>query len=417
MHRIHIIYAFILITQQMLSQGVMNYYHSDVHCPTIHPKDARYGGPYYELNSDTPLLFEFDLFTEVETDLIYSIEHCNPQFIPDGLDAMDCIQGFSENRIPYPTNSLNTLQAYNHCQFELPNEMTQFRISGNYRVTIYNNDLVDMDDTQSPIAILYFTVFENRTNIQAQINASSEAGFRFFKQEVDLKIIADQLPNSDRDKLQIAIIQNQDFLNGIYTLSPTFTPSFSEFQYDYSDGRNSFWGGGEYRMFEFKNPRVPCYGIAKIEDQQIYLQTELSENARSYASRKDINGNYYVATDNQELSFDDQLNADYFTVHFSLSTPSQENGKMFLECSGIANKYVQATWNPEVERYEATAYLKQGVYSYRFVMKDTSGKYIPYSEGNHYETENDYTVLVYGYNRNWGAYGCYGVKKFNSGLN
>ncbi|MBM3448788.1 MAG: DUF5103 domain-containing protein [Bacteroidetes bacterium] len=417
MHRIHIIYAFILITQHMLSQGVMNYYHSDVHCPTIHPKDARYGGPYYELNSDTPLLFEFDLFTEVETELIYSIEHCNPLFIPDGLDAMDCIQGFNENRIPYPTNSLNTLQAYDHYQFELPNEMTQFRISGNYRVTIYNNDLVDMDDAKSPIAILYFTVFENRSNIQAQINASSEAGFRFFKQEVDLKIIADQLPNSDRDKLQIAIIQNQDFLNGIYIFSPTFTPSFSEFQYDYSDGRNSFWGGGEYRMFEFKNPRVPCYGIAKIEDQQIYLQTEISENARSYASRKDINGNYYVATDNQELSFDDQLNADYFTVHFSLSTPSQEQGKMFLECSGIANKYEPAIWNPELEKYEATAYLKQGVYSYRFVMKDTNGHYIPYSEGNHYETENDYTVLVYGYNRNWGAYGCYGLKKFNSGLN
>jgi len=417
MQRIIVIFFFIFLHSKLHAQGVINYFQPEVYSPSAHPKNALYGGPFHELNSDVPIVIEFDLFSEVESDLIYSIDHCSPQFIPDGLDAMDCIQGFHENRIPYPTNSLNTIQAYNHYQFELPNEMTQFRISGNYRVSIYNKDVADMDDNPSPIAVFYLTVFENKANIQAQINASSDAAFRFYKQEVDLKILADQLPTTDRDRLQVSLIQNHDFLHGIYNLSPTFTPSFSEFQYDYSDGRNSFWGGGEYRMFEFKNPRVPCYGVAKIEEQHIYLQTEASENNRSYTSRKDINGNFFIATDNQEMSFDDQLNADYYHVHFSLQTTSFDGKSVFLECSGISNKYIPAEWNETLKIYEATAYLKQGVYSYRFVTKDTDNKYIPYSEGNHYETENDYTVLVYAYNRNWGAYGCYGLKKFNSGIN
>jgi hypothetical protein len=400
----------------MLAQGIQNYYRTDIHSPIVHPKDALFGGPFYELNSEIPLVFEFDIFNEIESELIYSIEHCDHQFRPDDLDEMDFIQGFSENRIPYPNNSLNTLQAYDHYVFELPNEMTQFRISGNYRVTVYNNDEKTSDDVPTPLAICYFTVYENKSSILAQISASSYPGLRFQKQEVDLKIMADLLPATDRDKIKVTIVQNQDFLHALYTLTPAHTPSFSEFHYDYSDGRNPFWGGGEYRMFEFKNPKGPCFGVERINAQHVYLQTEISENTKSYATRKDINGNYFITTQNQEISFDDQLNADYYTVHFSLQA-FPENKNIYLECAGISNRYTPAEWNSEKELYEASAYLKQGVYSYRFVEKTNEGSFIPFSEGNHYEAENDYTILLYGFNRNWGVYGCYGMKKINSAAN
>ena len=43
--------------------------------------------------------------------------------------------------------------------------------------------------------------------------------------------------------------------------------------------------------------------------------------------------------------------------------------------------------------------LKQGFYSYQYVVKDNEGKTAmasyDYTEGNYWETENSYTILVY----------------------
>jgi hypothetical protein len=49
--------------------------------------------------------------------------------------------------------------------------------------------------------------------------------------------------------------------------------------------------------------------------------------------------------------------------------------------------------------YEKTIYLKQGYYSYTYLTRVTQGRYtygdVSQTEGNSWETENDYTVLVY----------------------
>ena len=55
------------------------------------------------------------------------------------------------------------------------------------------------------------------------------------------------------------------------------------------------------------------------------------------------------------------------------------------------------TYNPVNKAYEASILLKQGWYNYEYVfLKDgeTNGTASQF-EGSHYETENDYLVLVY----------------------
>ena len=54
-------------------------------------------------------------------------------------------------------------------------------------------------------------------------------------------------------------------------------------------------------------------------------------------------------------------------------------------------------YNPERGEYECTMLLKQGWYNYEYVfLKDgaTDGTATIF-EGSHYETENDYIVLIY----------------------
>jgi hypothetical protein len=49
--------------------------------------------------------------------------------------------------------------------------------------------------------------------------------------------------------------------------------------------------------------------------------------------------------------------------------------------------------------YEKTFYLKQGYYSYTYVTRDSKNKnsnaQTEQTDGNYWETENDYTVLIY----------------------
>jgi hypothetical protein len=49
--------------------------------------------------------------------------------------------------------------------------------------------------------------------------------------------------------------------------------------------------------------------------------------------------------------------------------------------------------------------MKQGLYNYRFVVRDTYKSFpdLGFTEGNHVETENDYVAIVYMWDRN-GSY-------------
>ena len=51
---------------------------------------------------------------------------------------------------------------------------------------------------------------------------------------------------------------------------------------------------------------------------------------------------------------------------------------------------------PDYQMYSGSALLKQSYYNYHYVMKDKEGNLeYSFTEGNHQETENDYTILVY----------------------
>ena len=54
------------------------------------------------------------------------------------------------------------------------------------------------------------------------------------------------------------------------------------------------------------------------------------------------------------------------------------------------------TYNPDTYKYECKAYLKQGYYNYTYILVDKNNPSVRTElEGNYYETENAYTILVY----------------------
>jgi hypothetical protein len=75
-------------------------------------------------------------------------------------------------------------------------------------------------------------------------------------------------------------------------------------------------------------------------------------------------------------------------------------------------------WNPEKSLYEQNILLKQGYYSYQYVTRDIrSPNLYPdpgFTEGNYFETENEYLILVYTRNLQFNYDELIGARRINS---
>jgi hypothetical protein len=94
--------------------------------------------------------------------------------------------------------------------------------------------------------------------------------------------------------------------------------------------------------------------------------------------------------------------ADFATVHFSLATPNGQpyaNKDIYLagQLTGYEfNDKTKMVFNAEKGLYEVTAFLKQGYYNYTYVAVDKNNPAQKNDlEGNYWETENSYTILMY----------------------
>jgi hypothetical protein len=190
---------------------------------------------------------------------------------------------------------------------------------------------------------------------------------------------------------------------------PTYIQPNNVLVYDYSNGENEFVGGGEWEAFETKDLRVNGYNVQNsvlVENENhIYLYPSQNEMNRAYTNRSDLNGASLISS---ELYEDDDLTSDYTYVHFELNSPELTN-KVFLECGNEWNAPIICEYSEIKKAYQATLYLKQGVYNYRFrIEPSNNNEEINFAEGNHASTENNYQLLVYYYDRNAGFYKCGG---------
>jgi hypothetical protein len=135
-----------------------------------------------------------------------------------------------------------------------------------------------------------------------------------------------------------------------------------------------------------------------ISNYHVYLFPSENREFKPYFYWEDFNGKYYIAVQEEKSS---ETDADYVYVYFTL--PSKypvEGGKMYV--SGALSNWTFdsnniMSYNPAGGSYECIMLLKQGWYNYEYVFKEDGVEdgIATRFEGSHYETENDYTVLVY----------------------
>ncbi|OXA96167.1 type IX secretion system plug protein [Flavobacterium hercynium] len=349
--------------------------------------------PIFELGSSFEFQFD-DLFGN-EANYYYEVTHCDYNWKPTDIPKLDYIRGFDNQRIMDYSNSFNTLQVYSHYRLAFPNQFTtQIRLSGNYMLKILNED-------RDVVFSRKFIVFENKATVSAQVKRSREVSNIAFKQNLDFSISSNDIAfQTPIQNVKVLLLQNGDFSTSMKNIVPQYTIG-NELVYKY-DKETQFWGGNEFLYFENKDIRAAANNVGKINSNSdiysAYLHTNAARGSQIYTVYQDINGNFVVKNINGASN---DIEADYAWVYFSLSAPAFRLNKD-IYITGMFNNYslspeYKMDYNTERDVYEKAIMIKQGFTSYEYKVADRKGiiDYENAIDGNYYQTENEYTILVY----------------------
>ena len=116
----------------------------------------------------------------------------------------------------------------------------------------------------------------------------------------------------------------------------------------------------------------------------------------NYLYDEDANGAFLIRnSDNTEIN----NTSDYMMVHFLLKSPKRNDGDIYLSGTWTNNRLLpryKMEYNEDTQTYETVVLLKLGYYSYQYLLATNDGKLINLpSEGNFYQTENQYRAFIY----------------------
>ena len=339
------------------------------------------------------LTLSFDDLNADEHNYTYKIEHCDYNWNLSNLLDSEFVDGYAEDRIRDFENSFNTLQPYTNYSLTIPNENTRLKISGNYIISVLNED-------EDVVFQRKFVVYESKVTVGVSVYKSRDISTINTTQSVEFIINhPDFRINNPKAEILPVVLQNNNWQTAIEGLKPQFYRG-TQLIYKYNKETN-FLAGNEFLYFDTKSIRNTTLNIAKVELgtelYHAYLYTNEERIDNPYTLFEDINGNFVIRTlDGQNNNVD----ADYGWVHFNLSCLENLDGKdIYIHGSfnnwklNEANKLI---YNTETGLYDGKLLLKQGFYNYQYVTKNEEG-IISNSDidGSFYQTENDYTVLVY----------------------
>lgn len=350
--------------------------------------------PVLNLGSTESLKLSFDMLDPQNEFLNYSIIHCNRNWMPSDLQPMDYVNGNTMGEITDYKFSTNTYQTYTHYSLNFPTEEMTITKSGNYILKVFRNF-----DEEDILLTRRFMVVDIQTKISSTIKSATVPEFRFSHQEVDFSVnyLGFDIPNPFLD-VNVTILQNNSWNNAITNLKPQFVNN-NELSFNY-ENENLFPGTNEFRFFDIRSLRFFSNNVIKkyIDSvQNVVLRPEESKAYLNYVRWIDYNGKRDIFnSDGMNLVED----GDYALVHFNFKSNNLEDmGEIFVygELTDWQLKdEFKMTYSPELNIYTCPVLLKQSYYNYHFILRGKDGK-IDYSftEGNHQETENDYTILVY----------------------
>lgn len=356
--------------------------------------------PIIRLGSSQALQLDFDDLDANIKSYNYSFILCNSNWQPADMSPFDYINGFTQGRLgQYRVSSISKTK-YIHYQALLPEKSSMPTQSGNYLLMVFLNG-----DTSQLAFTRRVLIASDVVPIAVQIQQPFNSNYFRTTQKVQFSIDVSKLNLiNQQQQLKVVVLQNYRWDNAKTGLQPLFMRGN---QYEYNGEQDClFPAGKEYRWadlrsYRFLSDRIDSVNVNKIP-ASVYLFPDPERTQERLLNLQDLNGFFEIATTDANNPW---WQGDYANVHFTFLPKDNQpfqNKNVYLLGQLTQNKIDESsrlTYNAKKGVYEKTLLLKQGYYSYTYVtkvMNDANAKATAsQTDGDYWETENVYTVLVY----------------------
>ena len=342
------------------------------------------------LNYGEQFELSFDDLDSDEKNYYYQINHFDYKWSDSNLLKSEFLNGFDDLRITEHRNSFNTLQSFTHYKIKIPNEDVSIKISGNYSISIHLSNGEEVFEKK-------FSIIANTVPIKISISKSNIVKNIDTNQKIKTTILCENCTKlfNSASSLKMIIIKNNNWLNSQIIEKPKYILS-DKLIYDDIE----FNGGNEFLNFDNSNINSTNLRIYKTTLTDLYnnFLTKDKERTNSfYEYNPDINGEYVI---NSNTNFDIDIENDYARIFFNFKTDNYDLNKNIYLIGKfndfIINENYKLLYDQKTKSYKGSFLFKQGFYNYKYAFNNKlNKKEVQYFEGNFWETENTYRVLLF----------------------
>lgn len=389
--------AFIVKLRAQIPDSV---YTPNIYSVKLFLKGNQLSYPVLTLTGNDQVELEFDDLDADVKNYYYTYQLCNADWTPVQVSTLDYINGFAQNQITNYRYSSVALAHYTHYHVFLPENNSRLTLSGNYILKVYlNNDESNIAFTKRLLVV------QTLVSITAQIFPPLNPQYTGTHQKLQLKVNTKALSISNPfQQVHVVILQNNRWDNAIFMGNPSF---YSGNNFDYnSDDSPLFPGGNQWRWLDLQSFRYQSDRIAHVDYLKngsiVTVKPDKDRSGQPYYYYADNNGQYYIQTTDD---VNPNWQGDYARVRFIYvpadNIPIEGKDLYFIgEFTGYkVNDATRMVFNPSSGAYEGSALMKMGYYNYAYVTLNSGDPHAVASfemtEGNHFETENNYDILVY----------------------
>jgi len=374
-------------------------YDSSIKTIRVHPVGNALAMPVISLSQLNSLEISFDDLKAKYQNYFYSVELMNADWRSANLSVFDYLQGFNQNRITQYSISSIAIQPYYHYKFTFPNTSCRPTKSGNYIIKVYKDS-----NPQQVVFTSRFFVVDDQVSILSSIQEPFDGNISKTHQKVQLSVETKKLSFFQPDQIKVQVIQNYRFNDALSANAPNFVRGSlleynSERDLIFPSGKESRWL--DLQSFRLKSDRVVNFE-ATPNGTIVNVKPDFSRAQTPYFIFKDLNGQFLIS--NSE-SIDSENQNDYASVVFTYVPPNRLPllGENLYLVGSLTNNVLDASaemkFNPVTKAYQKSLLLKQGYYSYSYILRDKAGPDpmldFNETEGDHWETENAYSIFVY----------------------
>ena len=345
--------------------------------------------PVISLRSNQQLMLEFDELYEDAFNYQAKIIHCNSDWQPSGLSALQYLTDYNEFPINELEYSFGTKIPYVHYKFRVP----RTKISGNFLLVVYSEN-----NPEEIILTRRFVVFEQWVQVSSPNEIMNMSVQSIDRQNIQFEVGYGKVELlNPMENVKVSILQNHRWDNAKYNIRPTFIREMQGvLQYNNFSAKDGFLAGNEFRRFDIRSLKYFGFHVetAKLEKKgsQVWVDVDFPRAGRAYTLEENRSGQFLIENIERKIP---EIENDYAWVTFRLKS-EKVSGQVHLSgkfTDWNYDKKTKMTYDEAFGGYIGKYFLKQGEYDYQYLAKNSEDP--NKIEGNKSQTRNHYEILVY----------------------